>query len=243
MRSLLPVMGAVLICVLPLFLIAGPIQAYMVSTGHILLPLVLFAAVIVLLILPLIYGLMGFLMHLLGGGAPHLMSVFDGLSSTRKYVRCCKLGLCIFVRTVLWMAIPVGIVTVYCAAALMRLPEIMEQAEGLAQLLVQMSLLNLVVSLPFASRVLRYFAAYPLMMHDPALGAWKATRQAARAFKGQGLRLVVMLVSFLGWKIFGVWTMGVGTLFYWGYLLSTMLMYFWYLEHPDGEEPQVIPDP
>ena len=35
-----------------------------------------------------------------------------------------------------------------------------------------------------------------------------------------------------------MWTMGIGTLFYWGYLLSALLMYFWYLEHPDGGENQ-----
>ena len=92
--------------------------------------------------------------------------------------------------------------------------------------------------IPFLARILRYFIAYPMMMRDPSLGAWQATRQAARAFKGHNLHLIVLVVSFFGWQLVGMWTMGIGTLFYWGYLLSALLMYFWYLEHPDGGENQ-----
>jgi len=67
MRCLLPVMEAVLICVLPIILIAGPIQTYIYSTGQLLFPIVLFVAAVILLIMPLVYGLMGFLMRVLTG--------------------------------------------------------------------------------------------------------------------------------------------------------------------------------
>ena len=92
--------------------------------------------------------------------------------------------------------------------------------------------------IPFLARILRYFIAYPMIMRDRSLGAWQATRQAARAFKGHNLHLIVLVVSFFGWQLVGMWPMGIGTQFYWGYLLSALLMYFWYLEHPDGGENQ-----
>ncbi|MFR4973296.1 MAG: hypothetical protein ACLUB2_07875 [Butyricicoccus pullicaecorum] len=59
MRCLLPVMEAVLICVLPIILIAGPIQTYIYSTDS-CFSIVLFVAAVVLLIMPLVYGLMAF---------------------------------------------------------------------------------------------------------------------------------------------------------------------------------------
>ena len=108
MRCLLPVMEAVLICVLPIILIAGPIQTYIYSTGQLLFPIVLFVAAVILLIMPLVYGLMGFLMRVLTGERPPLLCVFDGLAGAENYLRSVKLGLCIFVHIVLWMVIPIA---------------------------------------------------------------------------------------------------------------------------------------
>lgn len=238
MRCLLPVMEAVLICVLPIILIAGPIQTYIYSTGQLLFPIVLFVAAVILLIMPLVYGLMGFLMRVLTGERPPLLCVFDGLAGVENYLRSVKLGLCIFVHIVLWMIIPIAATAGYCYLMLLRDPAILENAEKLYQLILQMSGLYLVIMIPFLARILRYFIAYPMIMREPSLGAWQATRQAARAFKGHNLRLIVLVVSFFGWQLVGMWTMGIGTLFYWGYLLSALLMYFWYLEHPDGGENQ-----
>lgn len=236
MRCLLPVMEAVLICVLPILLITGPIQTYIYSTGQMLFPIVLFVAAVILLIMPLIYGLMGFLMRVLSGERPSLLCVFDGLAGAENYLRSVKLGLCIVVRIVLWMVVPIAVTAGYCYFMLLRDPTIMENVQKLSQLILQMSGLYLVIMIPFLARILRYFMAYPMIMRDPSLGAWKATVQAARAFKGHNLHLILLVVSFFGWQLVGMWTMGIGTLFYWGYLLSAMLMYFWYIEHPDGGE-------
>lgn len=243
MRCLLPVMEAVLICAMPLILIVGPIQSYIYSTGNIVFPLIVFLGAVLLLIMPLIYGLMGFLMRVLTGERPSLLCVFDGLAGAENYLRSLKLGVCIFVRIVLWMIIPVAVTAGYCYVMLMRNPAILESVEQLSQLIMQMSVLYLVVSIPFYARILRYFIAYPLIMRDPSLGAWQVTRLAARMFKGHNLRMIVLVISFLGWQLFGMWTMGIGTLFYWGYLLCAVLMYFWYLEHPDDGSSQSQPGP
>lgn len=238
MRCLLPVMEAVLICVLPLLLITGPIQTFIYSTGQMLFPIVLFIATVILLIMPLVYGLMGFLMRMLTGERPPILCVFDGLAGVDHYLRSVKLGLCIFIRIVLWMIIPIGVTALYCYLMLERDPAILENFERLYQLILQMSGLYLVIMIPFLAKILRYFIAYPLVMRDPSLGAWQATRLAARAFRGHNLHLILLVLSFFGWQLVGMWTMGIGTLFYWGYLLSALLMYFWYLEHPDGTAQQ-----
>ena len=65
LRNLLWVMVAVLICMLPLMMAANVAYSYMLMTGNVALALLLCAAVLVLLVLPLIYGLFHYLMDVL----------------------------------------------------------------------------------------------------------------------------------------------------------------------------------
>ena len=57
-------------------------------------------------------------------------------------------------------------------------------SKPLPMLLTQSVGLYSLVSIPFTARVICYLGAYPLMMRDPALGAWKATKQSARILEG-----------------------------------------------------------
>lgn len=244
MRNLLWVMVAVLICILPLTMAANAAYSYLLMSGNVALALLLCAAVLILLVLPLVYGLMHYLMDVVFHGRGSLLTVFDALSSRSGYVRSLKLGLCVALRSVLWMSIPVALTVGYCYLALVRDPSIVQDAEKFYALAGQLSLFYLVVSTPFIGRVLRYAGAYALAVRAQGMGAWQATKTAARVFRGQGVRLTVLVLSFLGWQLFGIWTMGIGTLFYWGYLLSTMIAYTWYLEHPEKqtEPPSDTPD-
>lgn len=235
MRNLLWVMVAVLICMLPLMMAANVAYSYMLMTGNVVLALLLCAAVLVFLVLPLIYGLMHYLMDVVFQGRGSLLTVFGALGSRRNYMRSLKLGLCVALRSVLWLSIPVALTVGYCYLALVRDPSIVQDAEKFYALAGQLSIFYLLVSTPFTARVLRYVGAYSLAVRTQNMGAWQATRTAARTFRGQGVKLTVLVLSFLGWQLFGIWTMGIGTLFYWGYLFSTMIAYTWYMEHPEKQ--------
>ena len=107
------------------------------------------------------------------------------------------------------------------------------------QLIAQAYLLFELVLLPFKAKILRYLAGYILLVRDPKLGPWKATGQAAKLFRGRWGELIVFFISFIGWQIFGIYTVGIGMLFYGAYLL---LSFVWYAERLlDGETPPVVP--
>ena len=235
LRNLLWVMVAVLICMLPLMMATNVAYSYMLMTGNVALALLLCAAVLVLLVLPLIYGLMHYLMDVLFYHRGSLLTVFDALGSRYNYVRSLKLGLCVALRSALWMSIPVALTVGYCYLALTRDPSIVQDAEKFYALAGQLSIFYLLVSTPFAGRILRYVGAYFLAVRTPDMRIREAIKTAVRLFRRQGVKLTVLVLSFLGWQLFGIWTMGIGTLFYWGYLFSTMIAYTWYMEHPEKQ--------
>lgn len=235
LRNLLWVMVAVLICMLPLMMAANVAYSYMLMTGNVALALLLCAAVLVLLVLPLIYGLMHYLMDVLFYHRSSLLTVFDALGSRYNYVRSLKLGLCVALRSALWMSIPVALTVGYCYLALTRDPSIVQDAEKFYALAGQLSIFYLLVSTPFAGRILRYVGAYFLAVRTPDMRIREAIKTSVRLFRRQGVKLTVLVLSFLGWQLFGIWTMGIGTLFYWGYLFSTMIAYTWYMEHPEKQ--------
>ncbi len=238
MRNLMQVMGAVLVCMLPLMLTTSLVNNYLLTTGKVLLPMVLYLGSILLLVLPLLYGVMAFLSELLLVGNASILCAFDTLTSISLYLRSMRLGICIFVRTVLWLSIPFGVTTAYIYMVVSQNPQAAGQPEFFFQMVSQAVGLYTIISIPFTARVLCYLGAYPLMMRDPNLGAWQATRQSVRTLRGHWKAMIVFLVSFLGWELFGVWTMGIGMLFYWGYLLSAFLIYFQTVEQGDASPPK-----
>lgn len=240
LRNLWQSMVAVLICAVPLVLVTSFAQTYMLSTGQILLPLAFCALALVFVVLPMIYGLVEYLLQILFVGQASLTRVFDALSNTQIYLRSLKLGACLFVRIILWMSIPFGLSVGYCYALLLRNPNVMQDIEQFSTVVTQVMAFYMVVSIPFTARVLRYVGAYPVAMRDPSVGAWQATCIAARMLKGHWGKLIVLVLSFVGWQLVGLWTMGIGMLFYWAYLLSAFLMYFWYVER--AQEKKKVQD-
>lgn len=238
MRNLVQVMGAVLACALPFILTNSFVSNYVLSTGQVTLPILMYVGSIVLLVLPMLYGVMAFLGEVLLVGNSSILRAFDALTSMQMYLRSLRLGLCILLRTVLWLSIPFGVTALYIYMVLSPNPEMIADEQTFAILLMQSVGLYSLVSIPFTARIICYLGAYPLMMRDPTLGAWKATKQSARILKGHWGKMIVFVVSFVGWELFGVWTMGIGMLFYWGYLLAAFLIYFQMVEQGDRISPK-----
>ena len=237
MRNLVQVMGAVLVCALPFMLTSTLVSNYLLSTGKVGLPLILYVSSIIFLVLPMLYGVMVFLSEILLAGNASILQAFDTLTSMQAYLRSLRLGMCLFLRLILWMSIPFGVTAIYIYTVLSKNPAMIAQEEAIRLLFMQSVGLYSLISIPFTARVLCYLGAYPLMMRNPELGAWKATKQSARILKGHWGKMIVFVVSFVGWELFGVWTI-IGMLFYWGYLLASFLIYFQIVEQGDIIPPQ-----
>lgn len=235
-HNLWQAMVAVLICAVPMVLVTSFAQSYMLSTGRIVLPLAFCALAMIFVVFPIVYGLIGYLLQMLFVGQGSLMRVFDALSNMPTYIRSLKLGVCLFVRILLWMSIPFALSAAYCYWLLLRNPAAIQDIEQFSAVVTRVMGVYMLVSIPFTARVLRYVGAYPVAMRDPTVGAWQATRIAARMLKGHWGKLILLVLSFVGWQLVGLWTMGIGMLFYWAYLLSAFLMYFWYVERAQEKE-------
>lgn len=236
-------MAAVLIYALPVIAAALLLESFALTTSlpAMLPPAGLYVLVQIFVAGPLFLGLMRYCIDRLHGGPMGVMDLFTSFGDGKQYLRGVKAYLCVIVRAIPWMIPPLAILFGYTFVRLWRDPAIMESAEAVSQLAGEISLLSLVVMIPFAARVLRYLAAYILMVRDPSLGAWKATGQAARLFKGRWFELTVFFASFVGWQVFGMYTLGIGMLFYAAYLL---MAFVWYAERVmDGVyDPPLTPD-
>lgn len=237
MRNLVQVMGAVLVCALPFMLTSSLVSSYMLSSGKVGLPIVLYISSVIFLVLPMLYGVMAFLNEILLVGKASILQTFDALTSLPMYLRSLRLGACLFLRIVLWMSIPFCVTAAYIYIVLSKDLTILTQEKAISLLLIQSAGLYGFISIPFTARVICYLGAYPLMMRDPQLGAWQATKQSARILKGRWGQMIVFVVSFVGWELFGIWTI-IGMLFYWGYLLSAFLIYFQSVEQGNAAAPK-----
>lgn len=235
--NLLAVMGAVLVCALPLLLVTSMMNNYMLSTGQIVLPLAIYLIMMIAVVMPLVYGLASYLVELLIKGQAPILRVFEALTSPEAYRHSVKLGLCMIVRIIQWMWIPVALTMLFIWMMLGQEVKIIDgDLEQFTRLVIRAAGFYMMVSIPFCACVLRYAGAYLLVLRNPSLSPWQATRQSARCLKGHWGQLTVFLISFLGWQLFGMWTMGLGMLFYWGYLLTAFFSYYCIVERENHEQ-------
>ena len=233
-------MLAVLTCFLPSIVLTVLLQAGLLAGGmQLILILAIYGLVQVLVFGPLFYGLMRYCIDRLHGGPQGVMDLFTVFSNGAGYLRAVKMFVCIVVRAIPWMIVPFGALYGFLQYSIWQDPTVGADADKLMQLIAQAYLLFELVLLPFKAKILRYLAGYILLVRDPKLGPWKATGQAAKLFRGRWGELIVFFISFIGWQIFGIYTVGIGMLFYGAYLL---LSFVWYAERLlDGETPPVVP--
>ena len=65
-----------------------------------------------------------------------------------------------------------------------------------------------------------------LLADDPGLGAFKAMRMSAAFMKRQKLRLLCLVLSFIGYYILGILSVGIGLIFVYPYFHLTLAVFY-----------------
>ncbi|OEF95695.1 DUF975 family protein [Desulfuribacillus alkaliarsenatis] len=84
----------------------------------------------------------------------------------------------------------------------------------------------LLLIIPGIIAMLRYAMAYYIMVDNPGIGGLEAIRRSKKMMQGHKGRLFYLWLSFLGWFIFGVMTLGLGFLYVAPYYEATKASFY-----------------
>ena len=148
---------------------------------------------------PLQYGLMRFYVSLRRGGEPGTGTLFQAFTSLQELWTGIKMAFCLFFRSLLWTVGP----TVLYMFALMAVTinAILTRQASPAGLMTGIGVLYGLVMLLIHVKLLTYRAGWVVLHDHPDCGVWDATAHAGRAFLGQFGRLLLFVLSFIGWYI------------------------------------------
>jgi len=84
----------------------------------------------------------------------------------------------------------------------------------------------LLLIIPGIIAILRYSMAYYIMVDNPGISGMEAIRRSKEMMNGHKVRLFYMWLSFLGWFIFGIVTLGIGFLYVAPYYEATKASFY-----------------
>ncbi|WP_225442661.1 DUF975 family protein [Paenibacillus lycopersici] len=133
-------------------------------------------------------------------------------------------------------ALSLGLFGFFLSIARGRRPELAEMFSGFGNFLrafllclltaIFTMLWTLLLVIPSIIAALRYSQAYFIMKDHPDIGASEAIRRSKAMMIGQKWRLFVLYLSFIGWFILCLFTLGIGLLWLYPYFYATMAHFY-----------------
>lgn len=169
---------------------------------------------------PLIFGAKHYYVARARGRAVPVSVIFGVFGSMRTYLTSLKLALSILVRSLVWFVLAYAVILgglvpfAFLEGGLLTVWMLVYIAAVIA------------VGLLADVKISRFDGAYICMIDNPNASTWKATGACARIFRGHNWELLVFELSFLGWIILGVLTIGVVYLYYTAYHDIAFTQYF-----------------
>ena len=147
----------------------------------------------ILIVSPLAFGFGLFCVARARGIAAPFYTVFEPLGSFRGYTRALAVSLSIAIRLLPITA--VRLLLVYTVPVESAVYPIADLLIGLGSVLE--TILHLAMT-----------ASYNIIMDEPSIGSWRAVKLARDLYSGYMFPLLAFIISFLGWMILAVISMG-----------------------------------
>lgn len=224
MSRLIPCAAAYVICWLPMMALS--LITTINTDDPIRRMVVMFVLALlgeIFLINPLNFGLENFYICRTRGLPKGLEVIFSVFSDAQTYWRGFKMGLCLSVRSILWMLVPSAL---YIGFAFWLASGVdLSKIHQVRMIFYLATAVFLIATLPIGAKLMSYRAGYMEMFDDPSIGAWRATRQGARLFRGRIMELLAFQLSFLPWVLVITCTCGLGILFVMPYMGVAFYLY------------------
>ena len=85
---------------------------------------------------------------------------------------------------------------------------------------------SLLLFIPGIIAALRYSLCFYILADNPNMGIMQALNESKRMMKGNKWKLFCLILSFIGWMILGLFTLGIGYLWLMPYIEVTMIAFY-----------------
>ena len=228
-----PTMGAVLLELVPIFLITIIMQigvrgisdhATLEELMRMYQYLGIYIVAMFLIGSPIEFGAKHYFVSLARGEACSPSQVLTCFTSGKKYLTSLKLSLCIGVRSIGWLLLDYAII--FIGIIPITLLALGESYIAMILVLAIYIVLVVVVTLFVAVKVRRYDGAYINMIDTPDASVWQAVKACAPIFKGHNWELLVFDLSFILWQLASAITFGIVGIYVTAYTEIAFVHYF-----------------
>lgn len=225
-----PTMGVSLLLMIPTGLISIIYQYQIPSSEEltylplsvmmpkILLALGLFLLAVLFICVPLEFGAKRYFVARARNQEVPVGMVFSCFGDGKSYVTSLKLAIAIFVRSLGWIALEIAGCVVLVIAGVF--------AEINSLLLAITAIAICALSLWINVKIRRYDGAYIRLIDDPEMSAWQAVKECARTFYNHNWELFVFDLSFIGWELLTLITLGIAGIYLSAYSEMAFVNYF-----------------
>lgn len=185
-------------------MLAGYTDEYMLTMAMMQGMNLFWVALLVMLLVsgPLHLGLMRFYLGLQRGEEPGVSTLFHPFTSLRSVWAGIRMQFCLAFRSFLWMIGPILVYIVLAMAIAVNAGMLGGPPFRVAGTVLY--ILFYAVLLLINIKLMAYQAGWVALCDDETQSVWDATRQAAAVFRGQFGKLLVFVLSFLGWILLTV---------------------------------------
>lgn len=225
-----PTMGAVLLEMVPLFLISmimmiGVQGISEVPTMQEILKLYQYIGIFIvaefLIGSPIMFGAKHYFVARARGEQGSVAQVLTCFSSFGKYFTALKLSLCIAIRSFGWLLL------LYAVMFVTMIPMILVGDGGLMVFyIVVWAVVVIVLACFVAVKIRRYDGAYICMIDTPDASTWEAVKACVPIFKGHNWELLVFDLSFILWQLLSAITLGIVGIYVTAYQEIAFVHYF-----------------
>lgn len=235
-----PAMGAVLLEIIPIALIAVIYEVALSrmtqadSTADAAIVSVYFVVYLLAMLFiaaPLQFGAKQYFVARARGQQVSPSLVFSCFADGKKYFTSIKLSLCILVRSLGWLALLIAATTVLCVVMIFSMVPVLDSSNAVMSTGSVLALLGsfflvMVVSIFVSVKLRRFDGAYICMTDTPDASVWQAVCACAPIFRRHNWELFVFDLSFILWTILSAITFGIVGIYLEAYTEIAFVHYF-----------------
>lgn len=168
-------------------------------------------------------GYAGFFLKISRKEEVEVANIFDGFKNFwSAFLTYLLIAIFVFLWTFLIVLLPVGIFTIITTAALFSASSYPSNFLITAVLIIIM-IPTYIAVLAITSR---YALSFFILFDEPKISSSKAIKKSKQLMKGNIWKLIKLLLSFIGWYLLTILTLGIGSLWLTPYLYTSIAIFY-----------------
>ncbi len=193
-----------------------------------------FALFMILVLLPLSFGIYRFYLTMTDGDKPTISDLFSLFSSAKKFFGTFGVSLLVSLFSLLWSALFVVVWSVIIGVTVAILVINAVSAEAVFITVLVMYAVFLITALMLEVFLMKYYACPVIFVRG--IGAYASVRQSVSVMKKHRIEAFLFELSFIGWHMLGTLTFGLAYIYILPYYVASYTSFISSLADGEKEE-------